>query len=284
MGMNHQGKELLQYFAAVAPYVNQITAQDMGISVIDNEKYLAYVPAQKLDLKRKIGDKLVPGTVADRCMKKKQRLVIEVPAEKSTYGVPYVANALPIIEEDGTVVGCVVTTETTDIMEFFRKTADNLGASATYLAESIQDLSQHGNNLSEIGKSLGGNAAVSVEKVKNTDVILNFINNVASQTNLLGLNAAIESARVGEAGRGFAVVANEIRKLAQQSMDSAKEINTMIKDIRDANDTMLKQSQDVEGFVAEQVKVIQEIASASEELAAMAQELQSYALSLNKVE
>ncbi len=62
--------------------------------------------------------------------------------------------------------------------------------------------------------------------------VLSVITDIASQTNLLALNAAIEAAQAGDAGRGFAVVAEEIRKLAEDSRKSAKEIETLIKDVQ----------------------------------------------------
>lgn len=70
------------------------------------------------------------------------------------------------------------------------------------------------------------------ESTKQISAISDTLSSITSQTNLLSLNASIESARAGEAGKGFAVVAGEIRKLAEQSKDSTEEIKLIIENIQ----------------------------------------------------
>ena len=97
------------------------------------------------------------------------------------------------------------------ILTNLRDVTDKNGESSERIAEAVMDLEQ---------------------KTANIDNILITISSIAEQTNLLALNASIEAARAGEHGRGFAVVADEIRKLAEESSNSADQISDIVKVIQ----------------------------------------------------
>ncbi|MCQ6275259.1 methyl-accepting chemotaxis protein [Bacillus sp. V3B] len=93
---------------------------------------------------------------------------------------------------------------------------------------------------------------------KEVSSILNVITGIADQTNLLALNAAIEAARAGEHGKGFAVVADEVRKLAEQSQHSVKEVHEIVYKIQHGTESTVETMVRVTDVVQDGVKVSQE--------------------------
>ena len=101
-----------------------------------------------------------------------------------------------------------------------RAVVSNLAGAITDVDAKAQSLKESLNKLGDRADSIGQ--------------IMTVISDIADQTNLLALNAAIEAARAGEAGRGFAVVADEVRKLAEKTMQATKEVSNAVKAIQDS--------------------------------------------------
>lgn len=129
-------------------------------------------------------------------------------------------------------------------------------ASADVGAEKLTDLIK---SIEDVRDSFG--VAVSNIQLLNEDAnkineIMNVINSVAEQTNLLALNAAIEAARAGEAGRGFSVVADEIRKLAEQVMDSSKSINQIVANVLSSIQGVSSTTQNISDKMDKQINIV----------------------------
>ncbi len=121
-----------------------------------------------------------------------------------------------------------------------------IGETSTAAEKGVSAVKNAIDQMSTIETSVNSSAEVIAQLGKESEKIgkiVDAIVAIADQTNLLALNAAIEAARAGEHGRGFAVVADEVRKLAEQSQSSAKEISTLIGSIQEKSQDAVKSMQ-----------------------------------------
>ncbi len=139
--------------------------------------------------------------------------------------------------------------------------------------ESIKKTIDQMSHIQQVVKHSAGLVEHLGERSKEIGQIVEAISGIAAQTNLLALNAAIEAARAGEQGRGFAVVAEEVRKLAEQSQEAAKEISGLITEIQSDTGKAVESMKDGTQEVETGAKVVQQAGVAFDKISEHIQEV-----------
>ena len=160
--------------------------------------------------------------------------------------------------------------------------AVKLADSTSTLASTSQEISAQTEEISAVSRAMSIAASQSQNRLQETDQVVGLIKAIAGQTNMLGLNAAIEAARVGEQGRGFGVVAEEIRKLAASTGDSIKQIEATLRTIRDDSRKNYEQACRIDEVMPQIAQAITQVAGTVQEVNEMARNLNQMAADLTK--
>lgn len=161
--------------------------------------------------------------------------------------------------------------------------AETLASTIEEITASIDEISNTAQIISQDNYDLLEKTERTKESTEKTDAILSYIKKISDKSNILGLNAAIEAARVGESGKGFAVVAQEIRQLSIQTKDSVSSISTILSTMNESVGAIVSLISKTAQATQEQAATIEQIKAAIDQISSSAQELSEFANS-NKVE
>ncbi|KYH28111.1 MAG: methyl-accepting chemotaxis protein [Clostridium thermopalmarium] len=244
-------------FNELIPYMQAFFEDEIAFTISTTEYFLRVVNSENIKMNAKPGDPLRPGGAAYECIKAKKVVSLIVP--KEVFGVEIKAIGIPVKDDNGSIVGSIV------LVKSLKRYYEMLNLSRT-LSHSLEEITKISSEVSSgIENTVNSNNKILSElheaenRAEDTNDVLSFIKNVAHQTNLLGLNAAIEASRAGEYGKGFSVVANEIRKLSNSSSESVNKINNILTQIKSSVNKISKSIMYTTDTFNQQLSEIQQI-------------------------
>ncbi len=146
-----------------------------------------------------------------------------------------------------------------------KERADAGAEVATRSMDAMENVRQKSLEMKEIMEKLE-------QEVMSIGEVMGVINEIADQTNLLALNAAIEAARAGEAGRGFAVVADEVRKLAEKTMQSTQEVGNKIRSIKEVMNLSIKNMEETQESVKDATELVNQSGESLKEIMSLVED------------
>ncbi|MHC6180947.1 methyl-accepting chemotaxis protein [Clostridium sp. JNZ X4-2] len=267
--MSIMSEEILEPFLQVMPVLKEILQEDVFAAVADTSKFLYYRPGDNIDAKIKVGSKVPVEDLLYKTLKEGKGYSAVVP--KEIFGTPFRGVTYPVKNSDGDVIGAVGVGRSLDKQMKLEESADTLFSGLEETGAGIEEINSGSEKMNQMICNMSEITRQAEKQIEESNEIISMIQNIASQSNLLGLNAAIEAARSGEQGKGFAVVASEMRKLAQLSGESSKKVSRALSEISNNIKNIFETVNQVKSVSEKQVTSMKEITSTLEEITASAQ-------------
>lgn len=271
-----------EYFSMIEVFFDflpSLFTADSYIQLSDMEQFVKVKKAKTFNITIDENVKIPKGGVCDLAMQKRERRLARYPKER--FGFPIFVIGVPLINSfTSNVVGSIAITTSLEKEHHVYEMAGELQTFTQQLSESTYELAGSAQELAMNSQGINDKMCTIQDEIKKVDSIIQYTKSIADTTNLLGLNAAIEAARAGEQGRGFSVVAEEIRKLAQSSKDSAKEITETLLKIKGSISSILDNIGSFAAISEEQASQTEELASGSHKLKEISKELTKLAENL----
>jgi transcriptional regulator of acetoin/glycerol metabolism len=258
--------DILEAYVTTFSSLSEVLREDMGVAIANREQFIAYYPAKSFDLNTKPGDLLKPEEALYKTIQEGMPMNEIVPEE--IYGVPFKAMTYPVKDENGKIVGAIGISKNVQKLKKIEQASTELFTTLEEATKNVLEVSDNMQSLFGMISTVKVVSETMTSQLEETDVILGLIKKIARQTNMLGLNAAIEAARAGNQGRGFAVVAEEMRELAHNSGRSSEQVSKTLDIMHQHILEMYKQMLAIEEIAKKQVNASEDMSAALEEITA----------------
>ncbi|AET69167.1 methyl-accepting chemotaxis protein [Desulfosporosinus orientis DSM 765] len=264
----------IDHVVSIAPFMQEWYEQDISVFVVNHEQVLAANNNPRLNLGVRTGDttEKYKSTITYKVLQSGERTIAYVPKEKSQFSIPYLAISSPI-DDDGTLAGVITIVISTEKYNALLEIGEEILSSIEEIYASAESLSAQSQELAATAKTMDDETLHVKQDIHHVSDITSSIKKISHQSNVLGINASIESARAGENGRGFGVVAEEIRKLADVTKDSAITIEQDVLEVQSSVNRLVESvsqlamvSESQAQGVTELTKVLNQISKLAEKL------------------
>ncbi|MEY8749174.1 methyl-accepting chemotaxis protein [Alkalicoccobacillus gibsonii] len=222
----------LQAVINFAPIIKDTLGPTAAIGVIDTEKFVYFAPSTILQLDVEVGKtRLDRHDAYIRAIQGEQ--IVSKTTDPAIFGVAVVTSITPIRDlETSEIIGLLSLSRTLEHQDKLDTELSKLNEVIDALQGKVQHVAAQAEQLSATSNDISQQADKASKNSHQIGEVVQLIEQISTQTNLLGLNAAIEAARSGDAGRGFGVVANEIRKLSINTKEAVQTIGKSLTEIQ----------------------------------------------------
>lgn len=276
--MSKESTSTLDDMVKYAPLIKEMIPLDTAICVTDREKFIYFLASKTVNVANLAGRAIPADSPLSKAISTRKTVMARIP--KETYGYSVKTIAVPLSDTDGEIVGAISLNILVDAEDALHEVALSISSSAAELTATSEELASTAVELASRTEQLNKLDGQVISEIAKTDEILRFINEVAANSNLLGLNAAIEAARAGEHGRGFAVVAEEIRKMSDNSAKAVQNIRKILECIKESSDAIKNGIANVTSLSERQAAATEEIASSMESLSHSASTIETVVANL----
>ncbi|SHI09209.1 methyl-accepting chemotaxis protein [Desulfosporosinus lacus] len=272
---NLNEENIFEIIGKIASLFHQVIPIENTVIITDREKFRNYFMGSEAVVKQSnlIGSPIPEKGHIPVVLKTGVHKIGIMP--KELYGVAFKSSTLPIKNNSDTIIGTLTLALSLKGQTALQEITENISSSADQLSATTEDLASSALLLSDNVSEVLEQTQDILQLIEQTNNILDFVNSVATNSRLLGLNAAIEAARAGEFGRGFAVVADEIRKMAENSAKSVTDTKKLISTIDNKVNHLMRKVEELMNVAHTQAAANQEMTATIQSFAATTQTMRA---------